>query len=100
MSNLLKRLQEWYETNCDGEWEHAYGVLIATLDNPGWTINIDLIDTYLENIDFQSVRYQNEDENDWIDCRRVGTEFNGNGGPQKLEELLIIFLDWAEKNAR
>ncbi len=100
MSNLLKRLQEWFETNCDGEWEHAYGVLIATLDNPGWTINIDLIDTYLENIDFQSVRYQNEDENDWIDCRRSGAEFNGNGGPQKLEELLIIFLDWAEKNAR
>ncbi len=56
MSNLLKRLQEWFETNCDGEWEHAYGVLIATLDNPGWTIKIDLMGTYLENIDFQSVR--------------------------------------------
>lgn len=25
-------LQSWYLSNCDGEWEHGYGVAIDTLD--------------------------------------------------------------------
>ncbi len=100
MSTLLQRLQRWYETSCDGDWEHSYGLEIGNIDNPGWFIKVDLADTYLENTDFQSVAYQNEHENDWVHCKRSGAKFEGFGGPQKLEELLGIFLDWAEKNAR
>lgn len=45
--NLLEWLQDWYLQQCDGEWEHFYGVKIETLDNPGWYIEIDLNDTTL-----------------------------------------------------
>jgi hypothetical protein len=100
MSNALKRLQVWYETNCDGDWEHGYGIDIGNTDNPGWFIKVDLADTNLKNIDFQSVKYQNEHEYDWVSCRKSGAKFEGWGGPRKLEELLGIFLDWAEKSAR
>lgn len=41
----LKRFQRWYEVHCDGDWEHEEGVLIATLDNPGWQVRISLRDT-------------------------------------------------------
>jgi hypothetical protein len=33
--DLLKRLQDWYVSQCDGGWEHTYGISIDTLDNPG-----------------------------------------------------------------
>ena len=39
MANLLKVLQHWYQSKCDGTGEHMYGVEIDTLDNPGWTVS-------------------------------------------------------------
>ena len=27
-TNLLKWLDDWYESNCDGDWEHSYSVKI------------------------------------------------------------------------
>ena len=38
---ILLRLQRWYVSRCDGEWEHGMGVRIETLDNPGWQVVID-----------------------------------------------------------
>jgi hypothetical protein len=35
MGEILPWLQGWYATQCDGDWEHEYGVSIETLDNPG-----------------------------------------------------------------
>ena len=40
MADLLKVLQQWYQSKCDGTWEHMYGVEIDTLDNPGWTVSL------------------------------------------------------------
>ena len=44
LSNI-EWLQQWYQKNCDGEWEHLYGIEIETLDNPGWHVKIDLEET-------------------------------------------------------
>lgn len=38
--DVFQWLQEWYIQNCDGDWEHCYGIKIGTLDNPGWSIDI------------------------------------------------------------
>jgi len=35
MQNLLQFLQEWYLEQCNGDWEHEFGIKIETLDNPG-----------------------------------------------------------------
>ncbi|MEV8403368.1 Imm53 family immunity protein [Streptomyces niveus] len=43
----LDWLRNWYAQQCDGEWEHERGVRIATLDNPGWTVSIDLEESEL-----------------------------------------------------
>ncbi|GHB54781.1 hypothetical protein GCM10010331_48120 [Streptomyces xanthochromogenes] len=34
--NVLDRLQSWYSAQCNGDWEHEWGIKIDTLDNPGW----------------------------------------------------------------
>lgn len=100
MSGTILRLQNWYSSQCNGEWEHSWGVMIGTLDNPGWSVEIDLTDTPLSGAKFNGHSYgvgedSNESSDDWMDCKVEGDKFLGFGGPGKLEEILTIFLDWA-----
>ena len=44
------RIDQWHKSNCNGDWEHSYGVTIETLDNPGWWVKIDLAETPQENL--------------------------------------------------
>lgn len=99
--DLIKRLQKWYISECNGDWEHTYGVQIGTLDNPGWIVDINLNDTALENVPFSPVKYgvgaeSIEDDGDWLSCEVDNKVFKGRGGPEKLDEILKIFLDWTE----
>jgi hypothetical protein len=54
---VLKWLENLYSSNCDGDWEHSYGIRIETLDNPGWAIRINLEDTVLEHKSFENVEH-------------------------------------------
>jgi hypothetical protein len=47
--DIFKEIQNWYTSQCDGDWEHGSGIKIDTLDNPGWTVKINLEDTDIEN---------------------------------------------------
>lgn len=94
--NMIEWIQNWYNSNCDGYWEHMYRVKIETVDNPGWSIYIDLTDTYLEEKEFNTVQYDRSDD-DWIICRKEEDVFKGAGGPGKLNEILCIFKSWVEK---
>jgi hypothetical protein len=91
---LLTQLQEWYESQCNDDWEHHFGVSIDTLDNPGWTVSIDLNHTDLEHRAFQAIESHRSDQ-DWIKCWVENNKFNGVGGPKQLEEILSTFLRWA-----
>jgi hypothetical protein len=33
--NILAELQTWYRAQCNGEWEHVWGMTIQSTDNPG-----------------------------------------------------------------
>ncbi len=88
---LLTRLQNWYLTNCDGDWEHSFGISINTLDNPGWTVKINLDDTCLQNL-----QYEWQFENgafDWLFIKVDEKVFKASGDPGKLTTILAIFLD-------
>lgn len=93
--NALTELQKWYVSNCNGHWEHDYGITIGTLDNPGWLIKIDLVGTNLEGCPFPSVKIENSGA-DWYVCDVVANHFEGYGDSNKLELLIIIFLTWAK----
>jgi hypothetical protein len=97
MEDLLDSLQRWYADQCNGEWEHIWGIEISTLDNPGWRVSIPLHETALENALFSGFRLDRT-EYDWIDCKVEGNIFKGYGGPQNLQEILRIFHNWS-KNA-
>ena len=67
MTDTMQRLQAWYASMCDGDREHEGGVRIETIDNPGWSVRIDVRDTDLEIDEFVAVRVDRSDE-DWIVC--------------------------------
>jgi hypothetical protein len=95
VGSAIGRLEVWYAAECNGEWEHTYGIVIETLDNPGWRLRVDLAETTLQDVAFTAVNRETSPQ-DWIDCRVKDGGFQGHGGAGNLEEIITIFLGWAE----
>jgi len=89
--DTLLLLQAWYSRQCNGRWEHEWGIEIGTLDNPGWRVKIDLADTSLEELEINQLVIDNG-KDDWMHCRKEGRQFYGHGDPSKLERILLFFL--------
>ncbi len=98
MSDALQDLQRWYLAQCDSDWAHSFGVKIDTLDNPGWSLHVDLSGTPLAERFFQPVS-RPDHPSEWLHCKRTDTQFQGAGGPLMLTELIRVFLSWAESAA-
>jgi immunity protein 53 of polymorphic toxin system len=96
--SLLQRLASWYERNCDGRWEHGQGVKIETLDNPGWSISIDLKGTALEATPFLVKEDRYHEQREWLRCWKDGVTFRAACGPRRLEDAVNLFVEWAEKH--
>jgi hypothetical protein len=92
---MIQWLQSWYSKHCDGVWEHTYGVRIDTIDNPGWSLKIDLVGTQLEHREFVR-RDESRSDDDWLSLWVENGVFNGTGDPKKLEVLIAAFRGWAE----
>lgn len=96
VTSALRRLSEWYAAQCNGDWEHAYGVKIETLDNPGWLVTIDLTGTPLASRSFGATSDGDpESSGPWVDCRKTGSTFTAACSAGDLERVLEGFLDWA-----
>ena len=91
----FKWLFQWFANQCDGDWEHEYGIHIGTLDNPGWRLKISLIGTILENKKFKKIAIERS-ETDWIFCLIENGHFEAACGLFNLSEGLKIFHNWAE----
>jgi hypothetical protein len=96
--NNLERLESWYSSHCDGDWEHQYGVKIGTLDNPSWHIRIDLTGTKGENKTLDLTKVERA-KNDWLQYWIENRKFNVACGPKNLSEAISIFFEWFEKSA-
>lgn len=106
MSTTLQRLSKWYAAQCNGTWEHDWGISIQTIDNPGWMLEVNLDGTPLHQTPFKLLKARRS-ETDWIECgiqdhgraggEQEGRVFVGAGGPGNLEEIIMIFCDWAER---
>jgi hypothetical protein len=99
MKSILNWLEDWYVELCDGDWEHQYGIKIETIDNPGWEVSIDLIDTPLDGRPFVSVEI-NRDSREWVHCRLEDNRFKAYCGPGNLEEALACFKVWVEGESK
>ena len=94
MQTPLDDLVSWYVEHCDGEWEHSYGVTLDTLDNPGWSLKVDLKETRLEGVAMERT-VSERTEDDWIQAWSDGVAFYAAGGPTNLHEIVAAFADFA-----
>jgi hypothetical protein len=95
----LSALQDWFQRQCNGEWEHSYGITIQSTDNPGWWVTIDLRGTPLEHKAFEPVvsgEFASDDPRPpWLHCRVKDKMFQGAGDLSQLDRILGIFLVWS-----
>ena len=89
----VSMFESWYANQCNGEWEHSYGIRIDTLDNPGWRIKIDLRDTGRQGSVLERQKI-NRAANDWISYWIEGQQFHIACGPLNLSEAAEIFVRW------
>jgi hypothetical protein len=97
MTEGISLLEEWYVGRCNGDWEHQSGVKIGTLDNPGWTLDIDLNQTKTKNRQLEHTRIERT-ENDWINYWVEKKEFKARMGPTNLSEAIKIFCQWFDES--
>lgn len=86
-------LVTWYNQIANQQAKNKDKICIRTLDNPGWSLQIDLQGTGLENCEFSKVS-SFRSENDWIVCRVENAIFNAACGPFNFTEVLNIFYDF------
>ena len=92
--NLLW-IVNWFDSQCDGDWEHSNGVHIQTLGNPGWDITISIQETELDEIEFREIHIERTEKN-WLFCKVEEGQFQAKCGVFNLIEVLQIFRNWAE----
>ena len=97
-------LTAWYAAQCDGDWEHSYGVSIETLDNPGWSVKIDLQDTDQEDKSFDTVAVNMEASDSdpaerWHHCKVVENRFEAASSVHDLLTVIGVFRAWIAEKA-
>lgn len=110
LGRLWEALQSWRIAQCDGEWEHEFGIKIETIENPGWGIKIDLTGTELEYRQFDAIDdgYNDDDNYDergktlgpWLWCYVKDKQFVGICDAHQLPRMVIIFIRWTKECTR
>jgi hypothetical protein len=98
----IEFLAQWYQEQCDGSWEHSFGVKLNTLDNPGWALHVNLVETEYEGIALPIALSERSPE-DWVSVGIEAGVFKARGGVGNLAEILDLFrafvLKYRSKNA-
>lgn len=98
-SSPFDELQSWYKEQSNGTWEHAYGIEISTLDNPGWKITVDLCGTALETTAFFKKKFNYDHESHWYVVEVSDKKFKAFGGPETLSQMVEAFVTLARGRA-
>lgn len=93
---MLEWLENWYDSQCDGNWEHNYGVKIETIDNPGWNVNIDLNDIISKNLSEIKWNVVELSDKKWVGYKIENNKFNGACDPNNLNLIIYIFKELME----
>lgn len=89
----LNWLADWFDNECDGDWEHSYAVHIDTLDGAKWHLSVRIEETDLEDKTFEEVRIQ-KNEDDWMHCLLKEAYFDATCGLKNLPEAMKTFREW------
>ena len=89
----LTWLMEWYAKQCIGDWEHSYGIRIDTIDNPGWSLTIDMGGENADRPKDIAWHLVENNEKDWYGYKMEDGKFEASGDPLKLHFLIHLFRE-------
>lgn len=95
MPDNLEWLEDWYQRQCDGDWEHNQGLRLESLRRPGWRLTINLEGTTAQDAVPNHLSLDTSGE-EWINCSISADRFEGAGDPRRLEQIIGIFRRWVE----
>ncbi|MFB9690533.1 immunity 53 family protein [Amycolatopsis plumensis] len=87
-------LTGWYASQCDGDWEHEFGVRLETLDNPGWRLRVDTVGTGAEGRVLPRSKADLGPDR-WLWTAADGESFEASCDVRSLAELLAAFRRFA-----
>lgn len=97
MSNDLLWLLNWQYFQNTKKYDSS--VVFYTLDNPGWVLDINLLNTTMQN-ETLSLTTIDRSESDWIQYQINDNIFNIAGGALNLIEILQFFKTWVEETSK
>jgi len=93
---ILEWMQNWFKTNCDGDWEKDEVIQITTLATQGWEVEIDISKTSIANLEITWIL--NEiNRQDWYGVKVENQKFFAAGDTNKLIFLLDLFKQMIDK---
>lgn len=94
--DILNWIQDWFKSQCDGEWEKDEVIQITTLAAPGWEVEIDISKTSIANLEIKWIL--NEiNRQDWYGVKVENQKFFAAGDTGKLIFLLDLFKQMIDK---
>lgn len=88
-------LQDWYLRGSDGELEPTYDIQIDTLEEPGWSLCIQLDGTALAGRALPEMAIERT-QSDWIHAWTDDHALHIDCGPLNLTEAIKTFTSWAQ----
>lgn len=96
-NTVLTTISKWYADQCDGDWEHNFGVELTTVDNPGWQLVADLHGTRLATATLDPIEEDDTDElgtNVWYYRKKQDCKYLACGDPSQLSRMLTDLAEW------
>jgi hypothetical protein len=98
-TDIISWLEGLYRRNCDRTSNSKFEILIAALQNRGWSVTIDLAGTSLSGASCDRVDIERGPD-DWVRCWMKGDIWEAIGGIHNLKEILELFRQWVELQKR
>lgn len=103
VASAMEWITDWYRRQCDGTWEHERGLVIQTLDNPGWLLKVNLVGTDLKRAAGRDSLISSFGTNEqghpispnWFHSQIRGSQYVAAGDASQLPYLFTAFRAWA-----
>ncbi|MFY1048502.1 immunity 53 family protein [Chryseobacterium sp. GP-SGM7] len=92
---MINWLQKWFNEQIDGNWEHEAVLKIETIDNPGWSLEVNLVQGSIPSTEWKL--FEVSDDN-WVGYKFEDNTFHASGDPNKLSLLIGMFKELVEKS--
>lgn len=93
LHDSLQLITNWWRSQCDGNWEHEYGMSIGTMDDPGWIVHVDFSFTNIVNLKRGILSEFKGDKCNWYKCEIVGgtSATSHLHSPPQIEDHQFMF---------